>query len=229
MKVAGVKSTTFTGPCKVFDQEERAMEAVMAGEIQSGDVIVIRYEGPKGGPGMREMLGVTSALAGQGHSEDVVLITDGRFSGASRGFCIGHVVPEAMEGGPIAALQNGDTITVDINNRQLNVSSPTRRSSARLAAWTAPAPKYTTGALAKYAKVGLERQPRRRHRLTRCSTQRPRRPVLLSGRTGRCAISGARSPCRTSGRCRRACQAQAPATGATRGPSERAFSDACLE
>ena len=152
VKVAGVKSTTFTGPCKVFDQEEQAMKAVMANEIQSGDVIVIRYEGPKGGPGMREMLGVTSALAGQGHSEDVVLITDGRFSGASRGFCIGHVVPEAFEGGPIAALQTGDTITVDIPNRQLRVELSDDEIKARLAAWTPPAPKYTSGALAKYAK-----------------------------------------------------------------------------
>jgi dihydroxy-acid dehydratase len=152
VKVAGVKSSTFTGPCKVFDQEEQGMQAVMAGEIQSGDVIVIRYEGPKGGPGMREMLGVTSALAGQGHSEDVVLITDGRFSGASRGFCIGHVVPEAVEGGPIAALRTGDIITVDIANRELNVQLSDDEIKARLANWTPPAPKYTTGALAKYAK-----------------------------------------------------------------------------
>jgi len=153
VKVAGVKSNTFTGPCKVFDQEEQGMRAVMAGEIQAGDVIVIRYEGPKGGPGMREMLGVTSALAGQGHSEDVVLITDGRFSGASRGFCIGHVVPEAVLGGPIAALRTGDTITVDIPNRQLRLELPDDEINARLAAWTPPAPKYTTGALAKYAKA----------------------------------------------------------------------------
>ncbi|MFN8632240.1 MAG: dihydroxy-acid dehydratase [Chloroflexota bacterium] len=153
VKVAGVKSSTFTGPCKVFDQEEQGMKAVMAGEIQAGDVIVIRYEGPKGGPGMREMLGVTSALAGQGHSEDVVLITDGRFSGASRGFCIGHVVPEAVEGGPIAALRTGDTITVDIPNRELRVELSDDEIAARLAAWTPPAPRYTSGALAKYAKV----------------------------------------------------------------------------
>jgi len=128
------------------------MKAVMAGEIQSGDVIVIRYEGPKGGPGMREMLGVTGALTGQGHSEDVVLITDGRFSGASRGFCIGHVVPEALDGGPIAALRNGDMITVDIEARQLNVALSDDEIKQRLSEWTAPAPKYTTGALAKYAK-----------------------------------------------------------------------------
>jgi dihydroxy-acid dehydratase len=152
VKVAGVKADTFTGPVKVFDQEEPAMQAVMRNEIQSGDVVVIRYEGPKGGPGMREMLGVTSALAGQGHSEDVVLITDGRFSGASRGFSIGHVVPEALEGGPIAILQDGDTITVDINKREINVNLPEDEIQRRLAAWTAPAPRYTSGALAKYAK-----------------------------------------------------------------------------
>jgi dihydroxy-acid dehydratase len=153
VKVAGVKSSEFTGPCKVFDQEEQAMKAVMAGEIQSGDVIVIRYEGPKGGPGMREMLGVTSALAGQGHSEDVVLITDGRFSGASRGFCIGHVTPEAFDGGPIAALRTGDTITVDIPNRQLRLELPEEEIAQRLAAWTPPPPRYTSGALAKYART----------------------------------------------------------------------------
>jgi dihydroxy-acid dehydratase len=152
VKVAGVKSSVFSGPVKVYDQEEPAMEAVMRGEIESGDVIVIRYEGPKGGPGMREMLGVTSALAGQGHSEDVVLITDGRFSGASRGFSIGHVVPEAQEGGPIAILQNGDTITVDINKREINVELPVEEIARRLDAWTAPPPRYTSGALAKYAK-----------------------------------------------------------------------------
>jgi len=152
VKVAGVKSSTFSGPCKVYDQEEMGMEAVMAGAINTGDVIVIRYEGPKGGPGMREMLGVTGALAGQGHSEDVVLITDGRFSGASRGFCIGHVVPEAQEGGVIAILRDGDTVTVDIANRELNVDLPAEEIQRRLAEWTAPPPRYTSGALAKYAK-----------------------------------------------------------------------------
>ena len=138
---------------------------------------------------MREMLGVTSALAGQGHSEDVVLITDGRFSGASRGFCIGHVVPEAMDGGPIAALRTGDTITVDITNRQLNVNLSDEEIKARLAAWTAPAPKYTSGALAKYARIGLDREPRRRHRLNRhgALTRSPNLPLCspLSRAQGR--------------------------------------------
>jgi dihydroxy-acid dehydratase len=152
-KVAGYKSTEFRGPVKVFDQEEEAFRSIMRNEIKSGDVVVIRYEGPKGGPGMREMLAVTGALAGQGHSEDVALITDGRFSGASRGFCIGHVVPEAMVGGPIAALRNGDVITIDIASRALNVELSDDEIKARLADWKAPTPKYTTGVLAKYAKL----------------------------------------------------------------------------
>ncbi|MDP8923090.1 MAG: dihydroxy-acid dehydratase [Chloroflexota bacterium] len=153
VKVAGVKSTHFEGPARVFDQEEAAFRAVLRGEIKAGDVIVIRYEGPKGGPGMREMLAVTGALAGQGHAEDVALITDGRFSGASRGFSIGHVAPEAQVGGPIAALREGDRITIDIQNRQLNVSLSDAELKERLAAWSPPASKYTTGSLAKYAKL----------------------------------------------------------------------------
>jgi dihydroxy-acid dehydratase len=153
VKVAGVKSQQFTGPARLYDQEEAAFQAIMRGEINSGDVLVIRYEGPKGGPGMREMLGVTGALVGQGHGEDVVLLTDGRFSGASRGFCVGHIAPEAMDGGPIAILQDGDSVTVDIPNRTLSVNLSDEEIKRRLAAWTAPAPKYTSGALAKYAKV----------------------------------------------------------------------------
>ena len=153
VKVAGVKSTHFEGPARVFDQEAAAFRAVQAGEIKSGDVLVIRYEGPKGGPGMQEMLAVTGALVGQGHAEDVALVTDGRFSGASRGFCIGHVVPEAMDGGPIAALREGDRITIDTQNREINVALSDNEIKARLAEWTAPAPKYTKGMLAKYAKL----------------------------------------------------------------------------
>ena len=153
VKVAGVKSTHFEGPARVFDQEAAAFRAVQAGEIKSGDVLVIRYEGPKGGPGMQEMLAVTGALVGQGHAEDVALVTDGRFSGASRGFCIGHVVPEAMDGGPIAALREGDRITIDTQNREINVALSDDEIEARLAEWTAPAPKYTKGMLAKYAKL----------------------------------------------------------------------------
>ena len=153
VKVAGVKSTHFEGPARVFDREEDAFRAVIDGKIQSGDVIIVRYEGPKGGPGMREMLALTGALAGQGHSEDVALITDGRFSGASRGFCIGHVVPEAMVGGPIAALREGDRVTIDTQNRRINVNLSDAELQERLAAWSPPTPKYTTGSLAKYAKL----------------------------------------------------------------------------
>jgi dihydroxy-acid dehydratase len=153
VKVAGVHSTRFTGPARVFDREETAFRAILDGQIRSGDVVVIRYEGPKGGPGMREMLAVTGALVGRGHAEDVVLITDGRFSGASRGFCIGHVAPEAMVGGPIAALQDGDQVTVDIGARQLSVALADEEIQARLRAWSAPTPNYEYGTLAKYAKL----------------------------------------------------------------------------
>ncbi|MFN8523154.1 MAG: dihydroxy-acid dehydratase [Chloroflexota bacterium] len=152
-KVAGFKSTHFRGPVKVFDQEEAAFQAILRKEINSGDVLVIRYEGPKGGPGMREMLAVTGALSGQGHSEDVALITDGRFSGASRGFCIGHVAPEAMVGGPIAALRNGDVISIDIPGRTISIEIPEAELKARLDAWKAPASKYPTGVLGKYARL----------------------------------------------------------------------------
>jgi dihydroxy-acid dehydratase len=153
VKVAGVKSTHFTGPACVFDREEAAFQAILRGEIRSGDVLVIRYEGPKGGPGMREMLAVTGALAGQGHSEDVCLITDGRFSGASRGFCVGHLAPEAMAGGPIAVLREGDQVTIDIPNRAISVALSDADLQDRLRAWSPPTPKYTTGTLAKYAKL----------------------------------------------------------------------------
>ena len=153
VKVAGVKRGELSGPARVFDQEEAAFQAILRNEIRPGDVVVIRYEGPKGGPGMREMLAVTGALAGQGHAEDVALITDGRFSGASRGFCIGHIAPEAMVGGPIAALREGDQITIDVPNRQLTVALSDEELRARLAAWSPPAPKYTHGVLAKYATL----------------------------------------------------------------------------
>ena len=153
VKVAGLKSTRLTGPARVFDQEEAAFKAILAGQIQSGDVVVIRYEGPKGGPGMREMLAVTGALVGQGHGEDVALITDGRFSGASRGFCVGHIAPEAMVGGPIAALRDGDRVTIDIASRQLSVDLSDQELQARLRDWSAPAPRYTHGTLAKYARL----------------------------------------------------------------------------
>ncbi len=153
IKAAGTDRTSQTGPARVYDTEEDAFRAIMRSEINAGDVIVIRYEGPKGGPGMREMLAVTGALVGQGHGDDVALITDGRFSGASRGFCVGHVAPEAMTGGPIAILREGDMVTIDIPKRELSVALSDDEIKSRLDAWTAPPPKYTTGTLAKYAKL----------------------------------------------------------------------------
>jgi dihydroxy-acid dehydratase len=127
------------------------MAAVTRREIRAGDVVVIRYEGPRGGPGMREMLGVTAALVGEGLGESVALLTDGRFSGATRGLMAGHVAPEAYVGGPIAAVEEGDPIVFDIPNRRLDVDVPDATLGARLARWTAPAPRYTSGVLAKYA------------------------------------------------------------------------------
>ncbi len=151
VKVAGHNKLTHTGPAKVFDCEEDAFAAVQNGEIVDGDVVVIRYEGPQGGPGMREMLGVTSALVGAGLGETVALLTDGRFSGATHGLMAGHVTPEATKGGPIAIVQHGDTITFDVPNRQLDLMISTEEIEARLRQWTAPSPKYTSGVLAKYA------------------------------------------------------------------------------
>ena len=153
VKVAGMHGTEFSGPARVFDQEEAAFQAIIRGEIKSGDVLVIRYEGPKGGPGMREMLAVTSAIVGQGHGDDVALITDGRFSGASHGYCVGHIAPEAMVGGPIALLQDGDRVTIDVPNRQLSVALSDEELAVRRQAWAPPPPHYTTGTLAKYAKL----------------------------------------------------------------------------
>jgi dihydroxy-acid dehydratase len=153
IKAAGTDRTSQTGPARVYDTEEDAFRAIMRSEINAGDVIVIRYEGPRGGPGMREMLAVTGALVGQGHGDDVALITDGRFSGASRGFCVGHIAPEAMAGGPIAILREGDMVTIDIPKRELSVALSDDEIKSRLDAWTAPPPKYTTGTLAKYAKL----------------------------------------------------------------------------
>lgn len=152
VKVAGHTKLTHIGPAKVFDCEEEAFAAVQNGDILDGDVVVIRYEGPQGGPGMREMLGVTSALVGAGLGETVALLTDGRFSGATHGLMAGHVAPEAAKGGPIAAVKNGDTISFDVPHRQLDVQISAEELSARLRQWTAPPPKYTSGVLAKYAK-----------------------------------------------------------------------------
>jgi dihydroxy-acid dehydratase len=153
VKVAGYTRLEHTGPARVFDSEEAAMEAVQAGRIVAGDVVVIRYEGPRGGPGMREMLGVTAALVGQGLGETVALLTDGRFSGATRGLMAGHVAPEASHGGPIAALRDGDTVTFDIENRTLGVDLPEGELEARLAQWSEPEPRFATGVMAKYAAL----------------------------------------------------------------------------
>ncbi len=142
-----------TGPARVFDDESEAMKAVQARKIKAGDVVVIRYEGPKGGPGMREMLAVTAALAGQGMDKQVALITDGRFSGATRGASLGHCSPEAAEGGPIALVQEGDMITLDINNYKIRLEVSDAELEKRRAAWKAPKPKVTTGYLARYAKL----------------------------------------------------------------------------
>jgi dihydroxy-acid dehydratase len=135
----------------VFDREEDAMRAIEAREIVAGDVVVIRYEGPKGGPGMREMLGVTGAIVGQGLGESVALITDGRFSGATRGLMIGHIAPEAAVGGPIAMLRDGDVITIDIDKRRIDVDVSPAERTERMTAWTKPAPPYRRGVFAKYA------------------------------------------------------------------------------
>lgn len=144
-----------TGPARVFDGEEAAIEAIMGGQIKPGDVVVIRYEGPKGGPGMREMLAPTSALAGMGLDKEVALLTDGRFSGASRGASIGHISPEAAEGGLIALIQDGDIIEIDIPNYRLEVKLDQAEIDRRRAGWQPPEPKVTTGYLARYAKQVL--------------------------------------------------------------------------
>ncbi|NMP21705.1 dihydroxy-acid dehydratase [Sulfobacillus harzensis] len=143
----------FTGPARVFDGEEAAFQAISAGRVQSGDVVVIRYEGPKGGPGMREMLSVTAAIIGQGHVSDVAMVTDGRFSGATRGPMVGHVAPEAWVGGPLALIRDGDRITIDSQKRQITVDLTAEELEARRAAWQRPAPRYTAGALAKYQRL----------------------------------------------------------------------------
>jgi dihydroxy-acid dehydratase len=153
IKVTGLNRSKQTGPARVFDNEEAAMQAVLGGQIKAGDIVVIRYEGPRGGPGMREMLGVTSAIVGEGLSETVALVTDGRFSGATRGFMVGHVAPEAAVGGPIAAVREGDLITIDIENRQITLDIPVSELHDRLAAFSRPAPKYTSGVMAKYVAL----------------------------------------------------------------------------
>lgn len=153
VKIAGHERLFHRGPARVFDREEDAMKAVLGKGIKPGDVVVIRYEGPRGGPGMREMLGVTGAIVGEGMGETVALITDGRFSGATRGLMVGHAAPEAALGGPIAALREGDTIVIDIESRSLSVDISSDEMTKRLAAWSAPAPRYPSGVFAKYAKL----------------------------------------------------------------------------
>jgi dihydroxy-acid dehydratase len=153
VKVAGYERMIHRGPARVFDREEDAFKAVQAGRIKDNDVVVIRYEGPTGGPGMREMLGVTAALVGAGLGDSVALMTDGRFSGATHGLMAGHVAPEAAHGGPIAAVRDGDTIVFDIKARRLDVEISEQELKSRLSQWTAPAPRYKTGVMAKYAKL----------------------------------------------------------------------------
>jgi dihydroxy-acid dehydratase len=151
IKVAGHNIQNFRGPARVFDNEEAAFAAVERNQIHSGDVVVIRYEGPKGGPGMREMLAVTAALVGAGLGDSVALLTDGRFSGATHGFMVGHVAPEAANGGPIAAIADGDTIVFDIASRKLDVELTDAEIEERLASWKPPAPRFLSGVMAKYA------------------------------------------------------------------------------
>jgi dihydroxy-acid dehydratase len=155
VKVAGLTKDQmqFEGPAFVFEGEDACMDAILAGQIQPGSVLVIRYEGPKGGPGMREMLAITGALKGAGRGSDCALITDGRFSGGTWGFCIGHVAPEAVEGGPIAFIRNGDRIRIDVPGRALDVLVDPAELEARRADWKLPEPRYTSGVLAKFAKL----------------------------------------------------------------------------
>jgi dihydroxy-acid dehydratase len=153
IKLAGHDKKNHRGPARVFNREEDAMAAVTRGEIRPNDVMVIRYEGPRGGPGMREMLGVTSAIVGVGLSESVALITDGRFSGATHGFMVAHMAPEAANGGPIAAVEEGDPISIDVGAREINLEVAPEKIRERLARWKAPAPRYTSGVFAKYCAL----------------------------------------------------------------------------
>ena len=152
-KITGLKNTAITGPARVFDREQACLDAIMAKKIKAGDVIVIRYEGPKGGPGMPEMLAPTSALIGQGLGESVGLLTDGRFSGGTWGMVVGHVAPEAYVGGTIALVEEGDSITIDAKKRLIQLNVPAKELARRRKAWKAPKPRYTAGVLAKYTKL----------------------------------------------------------------------------
>jgi dihydroxy-acid dehydratase len=153
VKLFGYEPTHFEGPARVFDSEHDALQAVYARQINAGDVVVIRYEGPKGGPGMQEMLAITAGIVGQGLADSVALLTDGRFSGATKGLMIGHVAPEAFVGGPIAAIHEGDKVVINTDARTLDIDVPAEEIAARLAAWRQPEPRYKTGVLAKYASL----------------------------------------------------------------------------
>jgi dihydroxy-acid dehydratase len=153
IKTAGVKKLQHRGPARTFDSEEACMAAVQGQQIKKGDSVVIRYEGPKGGPGMREMLGVTAAIVGQGLGYEVCLLTDGRFSGATRGLMVGHIGPEAFVGGPIALVQDGDMISIDAEKGTINLDLSEEELAKRQSRWKQPEPKYSRGALAKYAKL----------------------------------------------------------------------------
>ena len=152
-KITGLKNPAITGPARVFDSEPACMEAILARKIRAGDVIVIRYEGPRGGPGMQEMLAPTSALIGQGLGESVGLITDGRFSGGTWGMVVGHVAPEAYAGGTIALVEEGDTITIDAHRLLIQLDVDDATLAARRARWTPPPPRYTRGLLGKYMRL----------------------------------------------------------------------------
>jgi dihydroxy-acid dehydratase len=151
-KISGKEGTAFTGRAIVFGSEEKALKAILNGRVRKGHVVVIRYEGPRGGPGMREMLSPTSAIMGKGLGKDVALITDGRFSGGSHGFVVGHITPEAAVGGPLALVRNGDEIAIDAERRTLDLNVPAAELKRRQATWKAPKPRYTRGVLAKYAR-----------------------------------------------------------------------------
>jgi len=152
-KISGKEGLNFSGRAIVFESEEAALKAILDGTVQKGHVIVIRYEGPKGGPGMREMLSPTSAIMGRGLGKDVALVTDGRFSGGSHGFVVGHVTPEAFTGGPLAIVRDGDPITIDAQKRELTLGLAAKEIRQRLAKWKPPRPRYTRGVLAKYARL----------------------------------------------------------------------------
>ena len=169
VKVAGIDDLRFDGIARVFDGEEFAMEAILAGKINAGDIVVIRYEGPKGGPGMREMLAVTGAMKGVGRGADAALVTDGRFSGGTHGFCVGHVAPEAVDGGPIALVAEGDRIVIDAVAHTIDLLVDDAELERRRSTWKPMEPRYTTGFLAKYAKLAQGAEPARSRILIRAA------------------------------------------------------------